>query len=126
MTWIRSQKRWTKMYRGVRYYVSPRQLGTPETRAGSMAAAKEWWRRKQEEIDRADPSSQARADLEAIKDQIDKNIYKRLLRWIDRGEPEYLQLAQEKIEFLTEFHRRTWGQIDLPEEGSGEGLDEIV
>lgn len=126
MTWIRSQKRWTKMYRGVRYYVSPRQLGTPETRAGSMAAANEWWRRKQEEIDRADPFSQARADLEAIRDQIDDDIYKMLLRWIDRGEPEYLRLVQEKIEFLTEFHRMTWGQVSLPEEGSGEGLDEIV
>jgi hypothetical protein len=112
--------------RGVRYYVSLQQLGTPETRAGSMEAANDWWRRKQEEIDHADPFVQARADLEAIKDHIDENIYKRLLRWIDRGEPEYLQRAQEKIEFLTEFHRKTWGQIDLPEEGSGEGLDELV
>ena len=126
MTWVRSQKRWTKMYRGVRYYVSPKQLGTPETRAGSMDAANEWWRRKQEEIDQAAPFVQARADLEAIKDQIDENIYKLLLRWIDRGEPADLQRAQEKIEFLTEFHRRTWGKVSLPEEGSGHGLDEIV
>lgn len=126
MTWIRSQKRWTKMYRGVRYYVSPKQLNTPETRAGSMAAANDWWRRKQEEIDEAAPSQQARADLEAIKDQIDDSIYKKLVRWIDRNEPEYLQRAMEKIDFLTEFHRRTWGQVDLPEEGSGEGLDEIA
>ena len=74
------------------------------------------------EIDR----EQARADLEAIKDQIDDGIYKKLVRWIQRGEPEYLRLAQEKIDFLTEFHRRTWGQVSLPEEGSGEGLDEIV
>jgi len=86
-----------------------------------MAAANDWLRRKQEEIDR----EQARADLEALKDQIDDNIYKRLLRWIDRGEPAYLQRALEKIEFLTEFHRITWGQLSLPEEGSGEGLDEI-
>lgn len=125
MTWVRSQKRWTKMYRGVRYYVSPRQLNAPETRAGSMAAANGWWRRKQQEIDRADPTGQVRADLEAIKDQIDADIYRKLLNWIDRGEPEYLRLAEQKIEFLADFHRMTWGQVDLPEEGSGKGLDEF-
>ena len=91
-----------------------------------MEAANEWWRRKQEEIDRADPFEQARADLEAIKDQIDDSIYEFLLGWIDRGEPESLRLVKEKIESLADFHRRTWGQFDLPEEGSGEGLDEIV
>ena len=74
------------------------------------------------EIDR----EQARAELEAIKDKIDDGIYKKLVRWIDRGEPDYLQLVQEKIDFLTEFHRMTWGRVDLPEEGTGEGLDEIV
>jgi hypothetical protein len=91
-----------------------------------MAAANDWWRRKQEEIDQAAPSEQVRADLEEIKDQIDDAIYKMLLRWLDRGEPECLRLAQEKIESLADFHRMTWGQVDLPEEGSGEGLDEIV
>ena len=73
------------------------------------------------EIDR----EQVQADLEAIKDQIDDCIYKKLVRWIDggeRGKPEYLRLAQEKIDFLTEFHRMTWGQVSLPEAGSGEGL----
>jgi hypothetical protein len=34
-----------------------------------MEAANDWWRQKQEEIDRADPLVQARADLEVIKDQ---------------------------------------------------------
>lgn len=91
-----------------------------------MAAANQWWKRKQEEIDRADPFSQARADLKAIKDQIDDDIYKKLLRWIDRGEPDYLRLEQENFDFLTEFYRMTWGQVSLPEAGSGEGLDEIV
>lgn len=86
-----------------------------------MDAANEWWRLKQEEIDR----EEARADLEAIRGQIDDDIYKKLLRWIDRGEPEYLRSAQEKIEFLADFHQRTWGQVDLPEEESGHGLDEI-
>lgn len=78
--------------------------------------------RERGEIDR----EQARADLEAIKDQIGEEVYKMLLRWLDRGEPEYLRRAQKKIEFLAEFHRRTWGQVSLPEEGSGVGLDDIV
>ena len=91
-----------------------------------MAAANEWWRRKQEEIDQADPFEQARADLEAIRDQIDDNIYKILLRWIDRGDPDNLQEAHEKMDFLTNFHRISWGQVSLPEEGCGEGLDDIV
>ena len=84
----------------------------PGDEAASMAA----------EIDR----EQVQADLEAIKDQIDDSIYQKLVRWIDKGEPEYLRLAQEKIDFLTEFHRTTWGQVSLPEEGSGGELDEIV
>jgi hypothetical protein len=95
----------------VQQYVNPQQ-SPPVMRAGWMEA----------EIDRM----QARADLKAIKDQIDDDIYKKLLRWIDRGEPDYLRLAQEKIDFLTEFYRMTWGQVSLPEAGSGEGLDEIV
>lgn len=85
-----------------------------------MKSANNWQKRKQEEIDRA------RSDLEAIKDQIDEEIYKKVQRWIDAGKPEYLQLAKEKIEFLTDFHRFAWGQVCLPEDGSGEGLDEIV
>ncbi len=87
--------------------------------------ANEWWRRKQEEFDRADPTEHVRTDLEAIKDQIDDAIYRKLVGWIDRGEPEYLRLAEEKIESLVDFHRMTWGQVDLPEEGTGEGLNEI-
>jgi len=74
------------------------------------------------EIDR----EQARADLEAIRDQIDDDIYKKLVRWIDRGDPKYLRLAQEKIDFLADFHRFAWGQVSLLEEGSGGELDEIV
>ena len=103
---------------------SPKQLGTPETRAGSMAAANEWWRQKQEEIDRAGPFVKARADLEAIKDQIDDCIYKILKRWIDTNKPEYLRGVQEKIEFLKD--RKLWDDRSLPEEGPGSGLHDIV
>jgi hypothetical protein len=51
MTWVRSQKRWTKMYKGVRYYVGTKELGTPPTEADSLPAANEWWRNKQAEVD---------------------------------------------------------------------------
>jgi integrase len=51
MTWVRSQRRWTRMYKGVRYYVSTRELGTPPTEADSLAAANAWWRDKQAEVD---------------------------------------------------------------------------
>jgi hypothetical protein len=74
-----------------------------------------------------DPSEQVRADLEAIKDQIDdEDFYELLLRFIDAGNPKHLEAVQQKIDLVVELHRRTWGQVDLPEEGSGEGLGEIV
>jgi integrase len=53
MTWIPAQRRWTRMYRGRRYYVSARQLGTVETKESSLQAANQWWRDKQAEIDLA-------------------------------------------------------------------------
>jgi len=42
MTWVASQKRWTKMYKGTRYYVSPKELGCPATMEGSIAEANRW------------------------------------------------------------------------------------
>jgi hypothetical protein len=53
MTWVPDQRRWTKRYRGRRFYVSARQLGCPETKEGSIQAANEWWRNKQTELDYA-------------------------------------------------------------------------
>jgi integrase len=53
MTWVPAQRRWTKMYRGRRYYVSARQLGTDETKEASLAAANQWWRDKQAELEYA-------------------------------------------------------------------------
>jgi len=91
-----------------------------------MEAANEWWRRKQEGIERASPFEQARADLEAIRDQIDEDFYEVLLRYIDSGNPKHLEAVQLRIDLVTELQRWRWGQVELPEEGSGEGLDEIV
>ena len=51
MTWIPGQKRWTRMYRGKRYYVSARELNCPPTLADSLAAANDWWQKKLVEIE---------------------------------------------------------------------------
>jgi integrase len=53
MFWVVKQRRWTKQYRGKTYSVSPRKLNAPPTKASSVSAANEWWRRKQAEIDLA-------------------------------------------------------------------------
>lgn len=54
MTWDAKPRQWTKMHKGIRYKVSCRQLGVPETKESSYAAANEWWRAKLAEIE-SDP-----------------------------------------------------------------------
>lgn len=62
MTWVSSQRTWTKRYCGRRYYVSCRQLGIkPETKEASIQAANQWWRDKQNEIDHAERLSREQA-----------------------------------------------------------------
>jgi hypothetical protein len=39
MTWVQGQRRWTKKYRGRMYSVSCKQLGTGETKGGSLLRA---------------------------------------------------------------------------------------
>jgi integrase len=51
MTWVESQKRWTKWYRGTTHSVSPKKLGCPVTKTGSADAANDWWTKKQAELD---------------------------------------------------------------------------
>jgi hypothetical protein len=51
MTWIPSEHRWKKMYKGQRYCVSTRELGTGPTQAESLVTANQWWERKRAEID---------------------------------------------------------------------------
>ena len=43
MSWIASQRRWMKNYRGRRYAVSPHQLHTAATKEASRVAANAWW-----------------------------------------------------------------------------------
>jgi integrase len=53
MTWNAKDKRWHKGYRGKRYAVSPNQLGTYKSKEASREAMKQWWKTKQDEIDKA-------------------------------------------------------------------------
>lgn len=105
MTWVRSQKRWTKMFRGVRYYVSPKQLGTADARADSLQAANEWWRRKQAEIETGDEIARVRAELIAMKDMIGEELYSLLTKRLDRNEPESLRYVLKKIALLKELEK---------------------
>ncbi len=53
MSWIPEQRRWTKRYRGKRYYISARALGCLETKENSLLAANRWWESQRATIDLA-------------------------------------------------------------------------
>jgi integrase len=57
MSWEPTRKRWWKQYRGRRYLVSCRQLGTRETKEASYQAANAWWLTKKIEIDGQHPNA---------------------------------------------------------------------
>jgi integrase len=54
MTWVPSRRRWTRMHKGQRFWISCKALGVPETKEASVQAANAWWRAKQAELDAAD------------------------------------------------------------------------
>ncbi len=71
LTWDSTNTRWRVMYRGKRFVVSCRQLGTPESKEASYQAANAWWQAKRAEIDGqtlADPHYVA---VKAIGQRID-------------------------------------------------------
>ena len=49
MSWVKTEKRWVKMFKGKRFAVSPRQLGTNSTKEASQEAANNWLREKMAE-----------------------------------------------------------------------------
>ena len=57
MSWEPTRRRWWKQYRGRRYLVSCRQLGTRETKEASYQAANSWWLSKKIEIDGQHPNA---------------------------------------------------------------------
>lgn len=62
MTYVSSQKRWTKKYNGKMFSVSCKQLGCPSSEAASWMAANLWWEAKQAEIDAQARQEEAAAD----------------------------------------------------------------
>jgi integrase len=60
MTWQASTRRWFKKYKGKMFTVSCRQLGCPETKENSVAAANAWWDAKLKEIESAPPTEEDR------------------------------------------------------------------
>jgi integrase len=67
MTWEPKTRRWTRMHKGKRFWVSCRQLGTAETKADSLRAANAWWTAKQAELDTADkPAPRTPLPLEDV------------------------------------------------------------
>lgn len=109
------------MFRGVRYYVSPQQLGTAKTRIASLQAANDWWRRKHAELESADEAARVRAELDTVKGVIDDKVWEMLNRWIDCDDPESLQAARTKIAVLKELEESK-GQ---PSAGADHGLIDI-
>lgn len=69
MNWIPSQRRWSRMYKGQRYYVSARQLGcAAETKEASVQAANTWWKQTRAAIDAAELSVHAPRALMPLED----------------------------------------------------------
>jgi hypothetical protein len=50
MTYVPARKRWTKMFKGQRFWISCQALGAPETKDGSRQAANAWWQTKENEL----------------------------------------------------------------------------
>ncbi len=128
MSWIATQRRWMKNYRGKRYAVSPRQLGTPATKEASRQGANDWWTKKQAEIDGAAKQHPPVIVL----------IYKRAIRhhrvyaWWHRrhGNVEEAAKSEEAIEWLQQalqsdyppFPLSAWQQDPAWEEKKGGGI----
>ncbi len=66
MTWVPSRRRWTRMHKGKRFWVSCKALGVPETKEDSLHAANQWWRDKQAELDYAIKPGRVPAPMEDL------------------------------------------------------------
>ena len=86
MSWEPTRRRWWKQYRGRRYLVSCRQLGTRETKEASYQAANSWWLSKKIEIDGQHPNTHL------IREQ------ERRLEWSElHGRTDLVQELRDRI-----------------------------
>jgi integrase len=102
MTWVKSQKRWTKWYRGTTYSVSPRKLKTEATRDASRAAANEWWINRQKQID-AELGEAAKHPTHIVQAyQKAEENHRLYAKWQRRyGTPKSAEPSELMVEFLT-------------------------
>lgn len=118
MTWVSSQKRWTKEYRGKTYSVSCRQLEAPPTKEQSVHAANGWWEAKQRELELAEKANthpRSAAIIEAMQAnlstpihtcaQAQETLQQIVLRATTTGEhlPDWFHaavLGQEKVDAI--------------------------
>jgi integrase len=96
MSWIGSQKRWMKMYRGHRYAISCKALGVPATKEASWQAANRWWEAKQAELDR-------QHEAEAVKPGTPQAILRLLQAWKGAPLDDEADAGLTMLEFLQEF-----------------------
>jgi hypothetical protein len=111
MAWIPSRRGWMKEYRGKKYAVSCRQLGTPETKEASRKAANDWWTAKRAEIDLLARRTPAPTEDIAAAVFGDKNTFvsresfrESMLRFIGNAAP-HLDLTPEQRELFNRFHQ---------------------
>ena len=109
MSWVKTEKRWVKMFKGKRFAVSPRQLGTNSTKEASQEAANNWWREKMAELS-VQESNKA---PHIFQDTIDTLSKKRL--WALRhGEKEIVKELNERIEDAKNIHDKEYLEDPLP------------
>jgi hypothetical protein len=118
MTWS-TDKRWHKGYKGGRYAVSPKTLGTKKTEEASRDAMRRWWKNKQAEIDKALTETNHPSDL--LRAYSNAKLQWRLLaKWHRRygaegqwGNPSGIEQA-EKCEKMVDYLDTLLKQIDPP------------
>lgn len=93
MTWVQATRRWTKFYKGKRYFISCRQLGAPETKEASWKAANEWWERRRQTLDlpsEGDRVARARriGDIAREFDSLDDDDRRAVVRSVFGGQAD--------------------------------------
>jgi integrase len=74
MSYVSSQRRWTKKYKGRIYSVSCKQLGCPAGKEASSVAANAWWEKKQAQIDSEEKQGYSHPRSEAIVEAMEQNL----------------------------------------------------
>ena len=96
MSWIGTQKRWMKMYRGHRYAISCKALGVPATKDASWQAANTWWEEKQAELD-------SRHEAEVAKPGTPQAIVRLLEAWKGAPLEDEADASLTMLELMHEF-----------------------